>query len=262
MSTHQNQSAAYSIKYTIPGLQEPERSLLAQAECNIKGETVEFILLRTPEDNDEQFTRLANRWIARELSRINVLTGKLLKAKHLCTEPPLGVTIRVPTGWDHQVQMPHSHCGWNDKSAEFRIGAWDTARHSHDPVLRYVMLDAICESACVAREWINKDRMPPRFAEVRLIRNLLVHGSEDPNVDVARYLSLYNPSIPDNRFSNREEHLNLARMRSAHLLSAVWRIVINDLVDIDYNLRQDEPASQGGIFLISDGPCLSESEAT
>lgn len=262
MSSYQGQGTLYSIKFNIPGLQEPERSLLAQAECNVEGETVYFILLRTPEDDDEQFTKLAKRWIARELSRINAFTGKLLQAKDLCTEPALGVTIQVSTGWVHRAQMPHSHCGWNDDSVEFRIGASDIARHSHDPVLLYVMLDAICESACVTREWIDKDKMPPRFAEVRLIRNLLVHGSENPNGDVARYLSLYNPSIPDNRFTSREKHLELARNRSAHLLSAVWRIVINDLVNIDYNLRQDEPASRGGIFLISDGPCPGESDST
>lgn len=262
MSSHQDQRGAYSIKFTIPGLQEPERSLLAQAECRINGETVDFLLLRRPEDDDEQFTRLAHRWIARELSRVNVLTGKLLKATDLCTEPPLGVTIRVPTGWDHQAQAPHSHCGWSDESAEFRVGAWDVARHSNDPVLLFVMLDAICESACVTQAWIDKDRIPPRFAEVRIIRNLLVHGSESPNEDVARYLSLYTPSIPKSRFSNREDHLNLARMRSAHLLSAVWQIVLNDIGEDEHNLREVEPASQGGIILISHGPSPAESLAT
>ncbi len=261
MSCNQGQHGTYSIKFTIPGLQEPERSLLAQAECHVEGETVDFLLLRRPEDDDEQFKSLANRWIARELCRVNVLTGKLLKAKDLCTEPSLGVVIRVPTGWDHQVQVPHSHRGWSDESAEFRIGAWDVARHSNDPVLRFVMLDTICESACVTQAWMNKDRMPPRFAEIRLIRNLLVHGSEKPNEDVARYLCLYNPSIPNYRFSNREDHLNLARMRSAHLLSAVWQIVINDIVDIEHNLRENEPASQGGIFLISHGPFPNASDA-
>lgn len=261
MSNHKDQHGAYSIQFTIPGLKEPERSLLAQAECHIEGETVGFLLLRRPEDDDEQFTRRANRWIARELSRVNVLTGKLLKATDLCTEPPLGVTIRLPTGWVQQAQVPHSHCGWSEESAECRIGAWDVARHSNDPVLLFVMFDAICESACVTQAWIDKDRMPPRFAEVRLIRNLLVHGSESPNEDVARYLSLYNPSIPKSRFSNREDHLNLARMRSAHLLSAVWQIVLNDIVDAEQSLMEDEPASQGGIILFSHGPFPDESIA-
>jgi hypothetical protein len=254
MSSEEDHLGTYSIKFIVPGLQEPERSLLAQADCQTKGESVDFLLQRRSEDDDEQFTRRANRWIARELSRVNVLTGKLLYAKDLCTEPGLGVAIRVPTAWDHQVQMPNSHCGWSDESAEFRIDAWDVARHASDPILRFVMLNTICESACVNQAWLEKDRMPPRFAEIRLIRNLLVHGSQSPKEDVARYLGLYNPSIPNSRFSNRDDHLNLARMRSAHLLSAVWQIVINDIVDIEQNLRPNEPATQGGILLIDHGP--------
>ncbi len=243
MSSRQDQHRAYFIQLIIPGLQEPERSLLAQAQCLIEGDTVAFHDLRRREHNDEHITRQANRWIAREVSRVNVLSRRLLMAQDLWTEPPIGVDIRAPTGWDNQAQVPDLHCGWSDDSVEFRISTWDVARHSNEPAMRSVMLDTICESARVAREWIDKYRLPPRFAEARLNRNLLGHGSEKPNEDLTTYLCLCHPSIPNNKLSNREAHLNLARMRSALLIEAVWKTVINDITEIEHDLKEHEPAS-------------------
>lgn len=66
-------------------------------QCHIEGESVIFLLQRRHGNDDEQFRRHANHWIARELSRINVLTVKLFKAEDLRTEPALGVTVRAPT---------------------------------------------------------------------------------------------------------------------------------------------------------------------
>ena len=56
------------------------------------------------------------------------------------------------------------------------------------------------------------------------------------------------------RFDGRYEHIELARFRSPHLLSAVWKIVINDCVDIEIDLQAAEPASTSGFLLIDRGP--------
>lgn len=186
---------------------------------------------------------------------MNALTGRLLSATSLRAEPsPGSITVRPPTGWDHQVQMPPTHCGWSNEAAQFRLSAWDIARHTEDPVLRFVMLDAICESASVSQEWTDQSQVPPRFAEVRLIRNLLVHGSPCPKAQVLQYLRLLRSPVPISRFSGRFEHIELARFRSPHLLSAVWKIVINDCVDIELNLHASEPASSSGFLLLDRGP--------
>jgi hypothetical protein len=174
--------STYVFLCTVPGLREPESSLLAQADCRIQGELVEFNLNRAPDEGSDQLRNRGAQWIGRELSRVNVSTGRLLKATSLRAEPsPGSITIRTAAVWDHQVPMPPSHCGWSDDAVQFRLSAWDVARHTEDPVLRFVMLDAICESASVCRDWTDQSRPPPRFAEVRLIRNLLVHGSPSPN---------------------------------------------------------------------------------
>jgi hypothetical protein len=190
-----------------------------------------------------------------------VLTGRLLRATSLRAEPsPGSITVRVAAGWDHQVQMPPSHCGWSNEAVQFRLSAWDTARHTEDPVLRFVMLDVICESASVSQDWKDQSRPPPRFAEIRLIRNLLVHGRQSPNDQVFQYLRLLRPPVPICRFSGRSEHIELARIRSPHLLSAVWKIVINDCVDIKLDLNAAEPASFSAILLLDRGPYPIESD--
>ncbi|MEQ1814615.1 MAG: hypothetical protein ABL860_09240 [Candidatus Nitrotoga sp.] len=249
-----NPTSHYVFRCTVPGLREPETSLLAQADCRIQGESVEFNLNRAPDEESDQFRDRGGQWIGRELSRVNALTGRLLRAKSLNAEPsPGSITIRVSAAWDHQVQMPPSHCGWANEAVQFRLSAWDIARHTEDPVLRFVMLDAICESASVSQDWTDQSRPPPRFAEVRLIRNLLVHGSPSPNDQVRQYLRLLRPPVPMSRFSGRFEHIELARFRSPHLLSAVWKIVINDCVDIELDLNAAEPASFSGIMLLDRG---------
>lgn len=80
---------------------ESQNILCCLKQCHIEGESVNFLLQRRHGNDNEQFRRYANHWIARELSRIPVLTGKLLKAEDLRTETALGVTVRVPTAWDH-----------------------------------------------------------------------------------------------------------------------------------------------------------------
>lgn len=137
---------------------------------------------------------------------------------------------------------------------QFRLGAWDIARHTEDGILRFVMLDAICESASVNQDWTDPSRLPPRFAEVRLSRNLLVHGSPSPKDQVRQYLGLLRSPVPASRFAGRFEHIELGRIRSPHLLSAVWKIMINDCVDIQLNLQATEPASTSGFLLLDRGP--------
>lgn len=255
MPREPNLVAHYVFLCAIPGLREPESFLLGQADCRIQGESVEFNLNRAPDEGSDQFRERGAQWIGRELSRVNALTGKLLKATSLRAEPSPGSnTIRVAAAWDHQVQMPPSHCGWSSDAVQFRLSAWDIARHTEDPVLRFVMLDAICESASVCRDWTDQSRPPPRFAEVRLIRNLLVHGSPSPNDQVRQYLGLLRSPVPISRFSGRFKHIELARIRSPHLLSAVWKIVINDCVDIDIELNAADPATSSGIILLDRGP--------
>jgi hypothetical protein len=60
--------------------------------------------------------------------------------------------------------------------------------------------------------------------------------------------------MPASRFAGRFEHIELARIRSPYLLSAVWKIVINDCVDTQLDLQADEPASGSGILVIDRGP--------
>ena len=255
MSREPHPTSHYVFRCTVPGLREPETSLLAQADCRIQGESVEFNLNRAPDEGSDQFRNRGTQWIGRELSRVNALTGRLLSATSLRAEPsPGSITVRPPAGWDHQVQMPPTHCGWSNEAAQFRLSAWDIARHTEDPVLSFVMLDAICESASVSQEWTDQSQVPPRFAEVRLIRNLLVHGSPCPKAQVLQYLRLLRSPVPISRFSGRFEHIELARFRSPHLLSAVWKIVINDCVDIELNLHASEPASSSGFLLLDRGP--------
>ncbi|MEW8557987.1 MAG: hypothetical protein AB2588_08365 [Candidatus Thiodiazotropha sp.] len=255
MTRVSNLTSPYLFRCTVPGLREPETSLLAQADCQIQGESVEFNLNRDPDEGSDHFRDRAAQWIDRELSRVNALTGRLLRTTSLQAEPSPGLfTVRADAAWDHQAQMPPSHNGWSNEAVQFRLSAWDTARHTDDPVLRFVMLDAICESASVSRDWIDLTQLPPRFAEVRLIRNLLVHGSPYPSDQVRQYLELLGSSIPKNRYSGRLDHIELARFRSAHLLSAVWKIVINDCIDIDVELFADEPASTSGTILLDRGP--------
>lgn len=261
MTREQNANSPYVFLCTVPGLREPESSLLAQADCRIQGESVEFYLYRAPDEGSDQFRDRGAQWIGRELSRVNVLTGRLLKATSLRAEPSPGtITIRVAAAWDHQIQMPPSHCGWSNEAVQFRLSAWDIARHTEDPVLRFVMLDAICESASVSQDWTDQSRPPPRFAEVRLIRNLLVHGSPSPKDQVRQYLGLFRSPVPISRFSGRFKHIEVARIRSPHLLSAVWKIVINDCVDIDLDLNAAEPASSSGIILFDRGPYPIEND--
>lgn len=255
MCEHSDSESSYSFLYSVPGLREPESSLLAQANCRVRGESVEFNLDRTPDEGSDHFRNRGARWIARELSRVNALTGRLLRATALHANPsPGSITVQVASAWDHQVQMPPRHCGWSNEGAQFRLGVWDVARHTEDVILHFVMLDAICESASVNQDWTDTSRLPPRFAEVRLIRNLLVHGRLIPKDQVLRYLGLLRSPIPASRFTGRFEHIELARFRSPHLLSAVWKIVINDCVDIELDLQAAEPASASGLLLLDQGP--------
>lgn len=249
----------YVFQCTVLGLLEPHSVLLKQAGCRVSGEEVEFDLTRTSNEKSEEFRDRGARWIGRELSRVNALTGKLFKASSLRVNPsPGSITVNVAGVWDHQDQIPPSHSGWSNDATEFRLSAWDIARHTDDHVLRFVMLDSICESAMVPQDWIDESSWPPRFAEVRLIRNLLVHGSMTPNYKVRLFLERCTKSVPINRFAGRRDHLELARMRSPHLMSAVWQIVINDCVDVQVDLRCAEPATLRGILLIDKGPYPAE----
>ncbi len=261
MAREPNPISSYVFRCTIPELREPEISLLEQADCRIQGESVEFNLIRAPDEGCDQFQRRASQWITRELSRVNVLTGRLLKATSITSEPPPdSVTTRVSGVWDHMVQMPLRHCGWSNEAIQFRLSAWESARHTEDTVLRFVMLDAICESASVSRDWTDKSRFPPRFAEVRLIRNLIVHGGENPNNQVRQYLGFLRDPIPISRYSGRLQHIDLARIRAPYLMSAVWNVVINDCVDNELDLNESEPAMLSGFILIDNGPCPIEND--
>ena len=80
MTMEQNPTSPYIFRCTITGLREPETSLLAQADCRIQEGSVEFNLNRAPNEGSDQFWERGSQWIGRELSRVNVLTGRLLKA--------------------------------------------------------------------------------------------------------------------------------------------------------------------------------------
>lgn len=245
----------YVVSCNISGLKPMHITLLEQAGCRILEDVVTFELLREQGESGDEFRERGARWIGRELSRLNVLTGNLLKASSIRFEPPTGnITINVAAAWGHAPQKPPNHSGWQDEGLEFRVSAWDIASHTDDNVLRFVMLDSICESAGVPREWTDRDVWPPRFAEVRLIRNLIVHGSEQPSPEVLQYLEVCTKSILGNRFTNRHKHLELARLRSAHLMSSVWRVIVNCCVEGEVELFSSRPASLRGIIVEDQGP--------
>jgi len=245
----------YAVTCEIHGLTSLHSTLLEQGGCRITDQKVEFKLTRNCDESSDDFRNRCARWISRELSRINALTNKLLKATSINIDPsPGGVTIKVPTGWTHQEQFPPSHVGWSEEASEFILSAWEIASHTEDLVLCFVMLDTICEAAEVSQDWSDKAKWPPRFAEVRLIRNLLVHGVKTPKPQVREYLEFCSNSIDSNRFENRNRHIELARFRCSHLKSAVWNIVINKVIEDEVDLLSEEPATLRGIFLINNGP--------
>lgn len=245
----------FVVSCKVVGLKSLHVMLLEQAGCCVEDDLVIFELSREQEESNNEFRDRGARWIGRELSRINVLTSNLFKVNTLSFEPTLGDTsINLGTVWSQAPQMPPKHVGWSDEGLEFRVAAWDVASHTEDIVLRFVMLDSICESAGVPREWIEEDSWPPRFAEVRFIRNLLVHGTEMPSHQVLRYLEVCTKCIPGNRFTSRHKHLELARLRSAQLVSSVWRVVMNGCVEADVELFSDQPASIGGWLIEDQGP--------
>jgi hypothetical protein len=242
----------YVVSCKVLGLKSLHINLLEQAGCRVEEGLVTFDLSREQEESSDEFRARGARWIGRELSRINVLTSNLFKATFLSFEPaPGNINVNIFTAWSHAPQMPPHHAGWTDEGLEFRLAAWDVASHTDDTVLRFVMLDSICESAGVPQRWINQDSWPPRFAEVRLIRNLLVHGTEMPKNEVRHYLAVCARSISGNRFTSRYEHLELAQLRSAHLVLSVWRVVLRGCVKVHVDLFSDQPASRGG-FVIED----------
>ncbi len=245
----------YVVSCKVLGLKSLHINLLEQAGCRVEEDLVIFDLSREQEESSDEFRARGARWIGRELSRINVLTSNLFKATSLSFEPaPGNVNVNIDAAWSHAPQMPPQHVGWTDAGLEFRLTAWDVASHTEDTVLRFVMLDSICESAGVPQDWINQDSWPPRFAEVRLIRNLLVHGAEVPKQEVLRYLEVCARFIPGNRFESRYKHLELAQLRSAHLVLSVWRVVVNGCVEVDVELFSDQPASRGGFVIEDQGP--------
>lgn len=245
----------YVVTCEIPGLTSLQSTLLEQAACRMADEKVEFELARNCDEPSDDFRNRCARWISRELSRLNALTGKLLKAISLEINPsPGGITINCSAGWAHQVQFPPNHVGWSEDSLEFILSAWGIANHTEDLVLCFVMLDTICEAAEVAQNWVDRDKWPPRFAEVRLIRNLLVHGVKIPKPQVREYLQLCANSIDFNRFENRYQHLELARFRRSHLKSAVWKVVMNKVVEDEVDLHSEEPATLRGILIYDSGP--------
>lgn len=249
----------YVISCTVSGLKDLHTKLLQQAGCCVSKDVVKLNFLREKGESSDELRNRGERLIGRELSRLNALTGDPFTAAAVKVEPPPGsVTINVAAAWAHAPQMPPNHTGWSEKGLEFRLSAWDIASHTEDTVLRFVMLDSICESAGVSRNWTNKDDWPPRFAEVRLIRNLLVHGSETPKQEVCQYLEACTKSIPESRFTVRYKHLELARLRSPHLLLSVWRIVIDGCVETEVDLHSEQPADLGGIFTIDNGPFPAE----
>jgi hypothetical protein len=245
----------YVVKCEIPDLTSLHSTLLEQGGCRIADEKVEFELARNCDESSDKFRNRCARWISRELSRLNALTNKLLKATSINIDPsPGGITIKASTGWAHQKQFPPSHVGWSEEALEFILSAWGVASHTEDLVLCFVMLDTICEAAEVSQNWVDKAKWPPRFAEVRLIRNLLVHGVKTPKPQVREYLEFCTNSIDSNRFENRYQHLELAQFRCSHLKSAVWKVVMNKVVEDEVDLLSEEPATLRGILLIDNGP--------
>jgi hypothetical protein len=152
--------------------------------------------------------------------------------------------------------MPQKHLGWSDPGVIFRTSIWEVASNTESEILRYVLLDSICESAGVHQDWINQDNFPPRFAEVRIIRNLLAHGDKSPNSNVQKYLNFFQDKFRKDRFEGRPWHLDLALMRKAPLLSAVWKVVLRGCADPCVSLEELDPAmTSPGIINIDRGPC-------
>jgi len=247
--------SSYVVSCEIIGLTSLQSTLLEQGGCRVAVDTVEFEVVRNQDESSDEFRDRCNRWINRELFRVNAFTNNLLKATSIKIEPPPGgITINASAGWGHCKQLPLNHVGWSDESLEFILSAWSVAIHSKDLVLCFVMLDTICEAAEVTQDWGDQAKWPPRFAEVRLIRNLLVHGVKTPKNQVRKYLELCSHSIDPNRFESRYQHLELARLRCSHLKSAVWKIVMSKSVEAEVDIFSDEPASLNGIVLIDYGP--------
>ena len=116
----------YEFTCSIDNLDDLARSLLEQANCRTEDASVEFTLTLLKDEGSDEFRERGARWIGRELSRVNVLTGRLLRATSIRIEPSPGpTTIRAGAAWDHQPQLPPSHCGWSDEGAQFRLNAWD-----------------------------------------------------------------------------------------------------------------------------------------
>lgn len=58
------------------------------------------------------------------------------------------------------------------------------------------------------------------------------------------------------RFEGRPWHLDLALMRKAPLLSAVWKVMLRDCADPCVSLDELDPAmTNPGIINIDRGPC-------
>ncbi len=247
--------STYVFNCKIEGLKPEDKTLLEQAGCRFSNGSWEFDLIRKDGESGDDFRQRGRQWLERELARLTVLTASLCEFKDLNATPsPGGITVKLQTAWGHRPQMPDSHVGWGDSSAEFRASAWVVAKKTNDIVLEFVMLDCICESANVTQKWTDRDTYPPRFAEVRILRNLLVHGQNSPRQEVLQYLDRFR-TVGSSRYSDRDNHLKLAQSRSAHLQSAVWHIVVNDCVDEDVDIRASEPASQGGLVIVDEGPC-------
>jgi hypothetical protein len=247
----------YKFACRVSGLQDLDRVLLGQAGCSVDADTVRFELERfEEEESDDELRQRGSQWIARELSRLFALTGRVHSVEEISISPSLGVTIKCALSWTHYPQMPQKHLGWSDAGVIFRTSTWEIASNADNEILRYVLLDSICESAGVRQDWGNQDDFPPRFAEVRLIRNLLAHGDEFPKSNVRKYMNFFRDRFPVDRFKGRPWHLDLALTRKAPLLSAVWKVVLRDCADPCVSLEESDPAMiNPSIIYIERGPC-------
>lgn len=240
----------YNVNCKISGLTPLQVSLLEQAGCRVTDDKVEFEIDRDSNESSDAFRNRCSRWINRELYRLNAFTEILLKATDIAISPnPGDVTVNIPALLSHYHQHPPAHLGWSDKSLEFIVYAWSVASHTQDVVLCFVMLDLICEAAGVNQDNWNMDGFPPRFAEIKLIRNLLVHGDENPNHKLNKYLKLYADPIDANRFTNRHQHLELARLRCPYLKLAVWNVVMMKSVESEVDIKSDEVADRKVLHL-------------
>lgn len=246
----------YKFACRVSGLQDHDRILLGRAGCSVDADTVRFDLERYEGEDSDDFRQRGSRWIARELSRLFALTGRVHDVEEINVRPFLDVTIRCAPSWIHGPQMPQKHLGWSNAGVVFRVSTWEVASTTDNEILRYVLLDSICESAGVCQNWVIKDSFPPRFAEVRIIRNLLAHGARLPRQEVQKYINFFRDRLPADRFEGRPCHLDLALMRKASLLSAVWKVVLRDCADSDVSLEELDPAMKDpGFINIESGPC-------